>query len=159
MTCSILVLRQIIITESLAALSSSSDLDATISKSIKNLAELLDNAPDAGIKEITETIAAADSFPEPEKYQSRKQLMARMLTKSLENDDPVFVKVNRSIYLATRAVVFAGAGPRGRTLAQGILHKAGAAMLLDRVVRAGEALIVMAKVSLQVHGSWYRFLV
>ncbi|KAI0507876.1 hypothetical protein KFK09_014004 [Dendrobium nobile] len=151
---SILVLRQIVISESLVP--SLSELDTIISNSVKSLSELLDNVPDIGIEEIIETIA--NSFPE-EKLSSRKQLMASILKKSLDNEDPVFRKVNRSIYLATRAVLFAGTGPRGRRLAQGILQKVGAAMLLDRVVRAAEVLIIMAKVSLQVHGSWYQFLV
>ncbi|XP_020578081.1 uncharacterized protein LOC110023145 isoform X2 [Phalaenopsis equestris] len=152
---SMLVLRQVVISDGLSL--SLSELDSIISTSVNNLFKLLDNVPDVSMEEIVETIA--NSFPEEDKLPSRKQLMARLVIKSLENDDPVFAKVSRSIYLATRAILFAGNGPRGCRLAQGILQKVGAAMLLDRVVRVAEVLIIMATVSLQVHGSWYQFLV
>ncbi|KAK8921917.1 hypothetical protein KSP39_PZI019957 [Platanthera zijinensis] len=151
---SILVLRQIIISQGLSL--SSLELDAIISNSVKSLSELLNSSPDVGIEEIIEVISR--SFPD-EKLQSKKPVMERVLAKSLEDDDAVFRKVNHSIYLATRALLFGGTGPRGQSLAFGILQKVGAAMLLDKVVSAAEALIVVADVSRRVHGQWYGFLV
>ncbi|KAG0494365.1 hypothetical protein HPP92_005359 [Vanilla planifolia] len=152
---SILVLRQTLISENVQL--PSSELDAIASNSVKSLSKLLDQKPDVGIEEIINTIAS--NIPEEEKVQSRKQIMARVLMKSLQNDDAVFRKVYSSVYLATRAILFGGTGHRPRRLARGILQKLGAAMLLDRVVSTAEVLMAMARVTMQVHGPWYRILV
>lgn len=151
---SVLVLRQIIISEGLSL--SSSELDAIILNCVERLSELLNSSPGVGIEEIVETIAR--SFPD-EKLQSKKLVMERVLAKSLADGDAVFTKVNRSVYLATRALLFGGTGSCGRRLAHGILQKVGAAVLLDKVVSSAEALIIMADVSRRVHGQWYGFLV
>lgn len=149
-----LVLRQILLSENSSL--SPSELEDTISASFKRLTKVLDDIPDVGIEEIVNAIAGSSSEP---KLQSRKEMIARVLTKSLQSNDPVFMKVSRSIYLATRAVVLGSSGGRGETLAEATLKRVGATMLLDQVVKAAKVLITIATVSGCVHGPWYRLLV
>lgn len=82
-----------------------------------------------------------------------------MLTKSLQNNDAVFARVSLSIYLAARGVVLGGSGALGRGLADVALRRVGAALLLDRVVKVVEVLIIMATTSGIVHGPWYKSVV
>ncbi|KAM0940788.1 putative T-complex 11 protein [Dioscorea sansibarensis] len=151
---SMLVLRQVLVSEKAV---SSSDLENMISNSVKRLSELLDNAADAGIEEIIDSIVGSPT--EDPKIQRRREMMAGMLMKSLQNNDPVFTKVSKSIYLAARGLVFGGTGMQGRRLADAVLRRVGAASLLDRLLKAAEVLIVVALVSCRVHGPWYRSMV
>ncbi|CAL9184516.1 uncharacterized protein LOC103978482 [Musa acuminata AAA Group] len=157
---SILVLRQVVLSEKSVA---PSELESVVSKTVEGLSDLLKNSPDVGFEEITEmmvSLSGSYSTSSPEtKLQSRKEIMARMLTKSLQNDDAIFAKVSRSIYLAVRGVVLGGSGARGRKLADAALRRVGAAMLLDQVVNAGNMIVIMAMVTSRVHGPWYRVLV
>ncbi|RWW12708.1 hypothetical protein GW17_00023609 [Ensete ventricosum] len=138
-------------------------LEAVVSKTAVGLSELLKGSPDVGFEEITEmmvSLSGSYSTSSPEtKLQSRKEIIARMLTKSLQNDDAIFTKVSRSIYMAVRGVVLGGSGARGRKLADAALRRIGAAMLLDQVVKAGNMIVIMAMVTSRVHGPWYRVLV
>ncbi|URE23942.1 T-complex protein 11 [Musa troglodytarum] len=157
---SILVLRQVLLSEKSVA---SSELEAVILNTVKGLSELLKSSPDVGVKDITEVMArSSTSFSNTSwetKLQSRKEMMAGMLTKSLQNDNVVFAKVSRSIYLAARGVVLGGSGPRGMKLADAALKRVGATMLSDQVVNVGNVLIMMAIVTGRVHDPWYRVLV
>jgi len=150
----LLVLKQILLTENSAL--SASELENAVSDSFKRLAELLDSVPDVGIEEIINTIAGPSSDP---KLQARKDMIARVLMKSLQSNDTVFVKVSRAIYLAARAIVLGGSGDKGQKLAEAALRPVGAAMLLDQVVKAVKVLIAVATVSARVHGPWYRPLI
>lgn len=160
MACSILVLRQVVLSEKSVA---PSELESVVSKTVEGLSDLLKNSPDVGFEEITEMmVSLSGSYSTSSletKLQSRKEIMARMLTKSLQNDDAIFAKVSRSIYLAVRGVVLGGSGARGRKLADAALRRVGAAMLLDQVVNAGNMIVIMAMVTSRVHGPWYRVLV
>ncbi|WOL01261.1 hypothetical protein Cni_G09977 [Canna indica] len=157
---SILVLRQVLLSEKPVA---SSELEAVVSDTVKGLNELLKTSPDVGIPEITEVMmSSSSSFSDSAsqtKLQSRKDMIARVLTRSLQNGDAVFGKVSRSIYLALRGVVLGGSGTQGRKLADAALQRIGAAMLVDQVVAASNMLITMAIVTSRVHGPWYRVLV
>ncbi|XP_020107600.1 uncharacterized protein LOC109723579 isoform X2 [Ananas comosus] len=153
---SMLVLRQIIVSEN--STRPPSDLESSISEFAKNLTALLESNADVGIEEIVETMANSSISSSETKLQGRKEIMARMLTKSLQNGDAVFTKVSRSIYLAARAILLGGSGSKGRRLAEGVLRRVGAVMLLDRVVTASEVLIRMATISGFVHGPWYKCL-
>nr|CAD1836912.1 unnamed protein product [Ananas comosus var. bracteatus] len=159
-TTSILVLRQILISES--AIIPATDLERLISEFVQKLRVLLlSNAANAGVEEIAGTMASClnDLFPEA-KLQSTKEVMARMLIKSLQSGDAVFEKVSRSVYLAVRAVVLRGGGGDGdgQKLADAALRRVGAGMLTDQVAKAAEILVKMATISGWVHGPWYRSL-
>ncbi|KAJ0972842.1 hypothetical protein J5N97_020801 [Dioscorea zingiberensis] len=151
-TTSMLVLRQVLVSERSV---SSSDLENTISNSVKRLSELLDNVADVGIEQIIDTIVGSST----EDPKIQREVMARMLMKSLQNNDPVFTKVSKSIYLAARGLVFGGTGTQGRRLADAVLRRVGAAGLLNRLVEAVGVLIVVAVMSGRVHGPWYRSMV
>ncbi|KAK4855765.1 hypothetical protein QYF36_010650 [Acer negundo] len=154
---SILVCRQTLLSE--REVTSLADMENIISKCTERLMELLDHAEDAGLEEIVEIISkfssGDDKVVDAEKLQSRKVVMAGMLAKSLQAGDPVFERVSRAVYLATRGVVLGGSGPNGRKLAEVALRQVGAAMLSERVVEAAEVLVVVATVSVNVHGPWY----
>lgn len=145
------MLRQILVAES--SVSSSSELETAISDSFKRLTELLDSTADAGVEEIVNALAGLSDEP---KLQNRKEMIGRVLVKSLQSDDPVFIRVSRSIYLATRAVVLGGTADKGQKLAEAALKRVGATMLLDRVVKAAKVLITVATVSGRIHGPYYR---
>lgn len=138
---------------------SGADLESILSKCTNQLLELLDHVDDVGIEQIVEIISGfsqvGDRAGDLEKLQSRKLVMARMLGKSLQAGDPVFEKVARAVYLATRGIVLGGSGPQGRKLAEMALQQVGAALLTERVVGTAEILVVAATVSVAVHGPWY----
>ncbi|KAI3712413.1 hypothetical protein L1987_70969 [Smallanthus sonchifolius] len=117
---------------------------------------ILDKVENAGLEEIVEVLSKTaegfDKTDDPTKTKSRRIVMARMLRKSVQAEDSVFVKVSRAVYLATRGVVLGGSG---RLLAEMALRQVGAAVLTDRVVEAGKVLGVMASVTECVHGAWY----
>ncbi|KAL5789712.1 hypothetical protein ACOSQ2_004600 [Xanthoceras sorbifolium] len=155
---SILVCRQTLLSE--RVVTSSADMENIISKCTERLQELLDHAEDAGLEEIVEIMSNFSSdddkeVVDTEKIHSRKVVMARMLAKSLQAGDPVFERVSRAVYLATRGVVLGGSGTNGRKLAELALRQVGAVMLTERVVEAAEVLVVVATVSVNVHGPWY----
>lgn len=160
--CSVLVLRQTLLSEQMVR--NATDMETILSNCIKQLSELLDSSEDVGINEIIETLckfAESDSSGDGDdvKIQSRKNIMARFLTKSLQDGDLVFSKVSRAVYSAARGVVLGGSGPGGRALAETALRQVGAAALLDDVVESATVVLVAAAVSCRVHGPWYDDLV
>nr|GEY74285.1 T-complex protein 11 [Tanacetum cinerariifolium] len=105
-------------------------------------------------------IQAFDTANDSTKTQSRRLVMARMLRKSVQAGHPIFVKVLRAVYLATRGVVLGGSGTKGRELAEKLaLRQVGAAVLTDKLVNFTEVLGVIARVSKNVHGLWYARLI
>nr|GEZ40151.1 T-complex protein 11 [Tanacetum cinerariifolium] len=69
-----------------------------------------------------------------------------MLRKSVQAAHPIFVKVSRAVYLATRGVVLGGSGTKGRELAEKLaLRQVGAAVLTDKLVNFTEVLGVIAR--------------
>ncbi|KAA8536558.1 hypothetical protein F0562_029036 [Nyssa sinensis] len=158
---SILVLQQTLLIEKLVA--NPADMERVVSSCVKELSELLDTLKDVDIKEIVETLgnfaAGEDKFVDDAKLQTRKNVMARMLTKSLQDGDAVFSRVSRAVYLAARGVVLGGNGASGRELAEKALRQVGAAVLTERVVQAATVLVVAATVSVSVHGPWYANLI
>ncbi|XVF67683.1 hypothetical protein PTKIN_Ptkin10aG0141200 [Pterospermum kingtungense] len=154
---SILIYRQILLSEQ--AVASPTDMESIISNCTERLSELLDRVDDVGIERIVETTcnfsSDADKVTDDEKLQTRKAVMARMLTKSLQAGDAVFEKVSRAVYLAFRGIVFGGSGAHGITLAGTALRQVGAGSLTERVVKATEVLVVTATVSVNIHGPWY----
>ncbi|KAK6915972.1 T-complex 11 [Dillenia turbinata] len=159
---SILVLRQTLVSEKL--ISTPGDLENNISKCVDQLFKLLDNDQDAGINEIIEAMSkfledGDKSTSESSRLLSRKEVMDRMLAKSLQAGDAVFLRVFHAVYLAARGVVLGGTGLKGRELATIALRQVGAVHLVDRLVKAAQVLIVVAMISGSVHGSWYKFLI
>ena len=148
--CSLLVLRQTLLTKQIV--SSQTHMDTLLSGCVKRLSQCLDVA-DAGIQEIVEILGSA--VEEDAKSADMKQIMARMLSKSLQEGDAIFTKVSRAVYLAARGVVLGGTGKPGAELAEMALQKVGASLLVDDVVQAASVLLVAAKVSVIVHGPYY----
>ncbi|XP_022939714.1 uncharacterized protein LOC111445518 [Cucurbita moschata] len=153
---SLLVMRQILLNERLV--SNPSEVDSILSTCAKRLCNLLDIVENVGILEIVEAlgIVLVDCDSDPKKLQARKQIIANMLIKSLQEGDVVYNRVSRNIYLAMRGVVLGGSSRKGRQLAEASLLPIGAGSLTGKVVEAAESLIVMAVVSVIVHGDWYR---
>ncbi|KAK3016322.1 hypothetical protein RJ639_007302 [Escallonia herrerae] len=151
---SILVLRQTLLSEKLVT-----NVENAVLGCAKQLSELLDTVEDAGIREIVEVLSKisgdCDKSIDMAKAQSRKEVTARMLTKSLQARDAVFERVSRAVYLAARGVVLGGCGGVGRELAEMALRQVGAAVVTDRVVDAATVLVVAATVTSRVHGNWY----
>ncbi|KAK7246875.1 hypothetical protein RIF29_41745 [Crotalaria pallida] len=156
---SILICRQILLSEK--AVATPADMDNIVSKCAEQLSDLLNRVEDADIKDIVEVIcnmATVEGEEDAVKLQSRKEVAARMLGKSLQAGDAVFEKVFNAVYLALRGVVLGGSGPRGRKLAEMALLKVGAGVLSERVVEVAGVLIVAATISVNVHGPWYKYL-
>ncbi|CDO97570.1 unnamed protein product [Coffea canephora] len=153
---SILVLQQTFLSERIAI--SHGDTERIVLSSVRQLTDLLDMTKDAGIVEITELLTrVVDDCGSVDntKLQSIKNIMARMLTKSLQAGDTIFSRISHAIYVASRGVVLGGSGTHGRELAEIALRQVGAASLLDEVVGAASVLVVAATVSMNVHGPWY----
>ncbi|KAJ0513942.1 putative T-complex 11 protein [Helianthus annuus] len=154
---SILVLRQTLVVEQM--ITSPEELETAIQKCSTELLQLLDTVESAGLEEIVEvlskTVEGFDRTNDPTKNESRRLVMARMLRKSVQAEDSVFVKVSQAVYMATRGVVLGGSGKHGRRVAEMALRQVGAAVLTERVVEAGAVLGVMASVTEVVHGAWY----
>ncbi|XP_012480300.1 uncharacterized protein LOC105795287 isoform X1 [Gossypium raimondii] len=154
---SILIFRQILSSEQ------ASDMERTISNCTEQLSEFLNCVEDADIEGIVDTIIGTsrhgDKVTDDKNLQLRKSMMARMLAKSLQAEDPVFKKVSLAVYLAFRGVVFGGSGTHGRKLAETVLRRVGAASLTERVVKEAKVLVVAATVSIGVHGPWYATLI
>lgn len=137
---------------------SQTQMESILSDSVKQLLNCLDSVSDAGVSDITETLITCiekDDNPLDAKLQPVKELMERMLTKSLQEGDAIFTRVSQTVYLAARGVVLGGTGKQGRELAEVALQKVGAALLVDKLVEAASVLVVMAKVTVIVHGPWY----
>ncbi|XP_057976515.1 uncharacterized protein LOC131163786 [Malania oleifera] len=154
---SALICRQIILSEKAGV--GTADVETIASKCVEQLLELLDRVEDVGIEEIVEKISEflkdGNEFCDAEKLQLRKEVMARMLAKSLQDGDAVFGRVSRAVYLSMRGVLLGGSGTKGRTLAETALRKVGADVLTTKLVEAAEVLAVVATVSVSVHGPWY----
>lgn len=154
---SILVLRQTLLMEQM--ISNPEEMETTLQRCSTQLLQILDTVESAGLEEIVEILSKTaegfDQTNDPTKTKSRRVVMARMLRKSVQAEDPVFVKVSRAVYLATRGVVLGGSGSRGRLLAEMAVRQVGAAALSGRVVEAGKMLGVMASVTESIHGAWY----
>lgn len=132
--------------------------------SIKQLSELLDTKEDAGILHITEVLGKivdnGDNSIDSMKLQSLKNIMGRMLTKSLQPGDTIFSRISHAIYLAIRGPVLTGSTSiHGREMAEIALRQVGATVLVDEVVGAASTIGVAATVSVNVHGPWYARLV
>ncbi|KAK7331605.1 hypothetical protein VNO80_28342 [Phaseolus coccineus] len=155
---SILIRRQIVVSEKTVA--SPAEMENLVSKCGAELLDLLDRVEDADINDIVEVIC---NLPKREgeeagKVESRKMVAARMVGKSLQAGDAVFEKVSNAVYSAFRGVVLGGSGARGRKLAEMALTKVGAAFLTDKLLEAAAVLIVVASISIGVHGPWYKYL-
>lgn len=157
---SILVLRQTLVMD--AMITSPDDMESTLLKCSTQLSKTLDTIMDAGINELVEVLGkiveGLDRDDDVAKSESRRIVMARMLRKSVQAGDPVFVRVSRTVYLATRGVVLVGGG-NGREVAEKVLRQVGAAGLVEKVVEVGEVMGVMSRVSENVHGEWYARLI
>ncbi|MCD7458978.1 hypothetical protein HAX54_039759 [Datura stramonium] len=158
---SILVQRQVL--QSMQMVSSAADMDKIVQGSAKALSELLNSNEDAGIQEIIETLGKplehGRDGTDVMKLQQIKEIMARMLSKSLQAGDAIFVHVARAIYLAGRGVVLGGTGRNGRELAEMAMRQVGATALIDEIVEAATVLVTAARVTVNVHGPWYAQLV
>ncbi|MQL83415.1 hypothetical protein Taro_015884 [Colocasia esculenta] len=152
---SMLVLRQTLVSQNSA--SPAAVVENMISLAVRRLTELIEGQPDVGIDEIVEALAG--SSPENNGLRVGKEVMARVLSKSLQAGDAVFVRVSRAVYLAVRGLVLGGNGTAGRQMAGMALQRVGGTALLDQVVEAAEPLLMTAVVSGQVHGAWYGCLV
>ncbi|KAK6121171.1 hypothetical protein DH2020_045092 [Rehmannia glutinosa] len=153
---SLLVLRQTLVSQRIV--SSQAHMDSILAGSFKRLSTCLDSVADAGLQDIIEILSTSieeDNKLLDSKLHPMKEIMARMLSKSLQEEDAVFTRVSRAVYLAARGVVLGGTGKQGRELAETALQKVGATLLLDEVVQAASVLVVTAKVSVIVHGPWY----
>ncbi|XP_037485700.1 uncharacterized protein LOC119364345 [Triticum dicoccoides] len=159
MATSMLVLRQVLMSENSKI--TPLELETVISELFGALVKLLDNSPEAGTEEIVEAMmsasASAGSLSDA-KIQARRQIITRVLLKSLQADDVVFKKVSRAVHCAFRGVLLGGSGAKGQKLADAALRRVGAGKLADRVFKAAEVLIRVATVSEKVHGPWYKAL-
>ncbi|CAN0880737.1 T-complex protein 11-like protein 1 [Linum grandiflorum] len=155
----VLVCRQTLMME--RAVSSNAEMENIVSKCSQEVLQLLDGGDDIGIDEIVNVISRFPNYSSSEesgdsqKVKSRKEVMGRMLGRSLQAGDPVFGKVSRAVYLGARGVVLGGSGTKGRKLAEAALRQVGAVGLTDKVVGVAEVLVVVADVSVGVHGEWY----
>ncbi|KAL5722522.1 hypothetical protein ACHQM5_006036 [Ranunculus cassubicifolius] len=146
---SILVLRQTLVSEKLTA------TEYMVSRFVERLLDRLSRTEDVGIQDIVETMEESVGSENEKCSDARKEVMANMLVKSLRPDDPVFGLVSRSVYAATRAIVFGGSSLQGREISERELRKLGASLLTDKLVEVVEVLIVLATVSSNVHRPWY----
>ncbi|XP_026411344.1 uncharacterized protein LOC113306647 [Papaver somniferum] len=151
---SMLVLRQSLLSKS--SYINPSSMEYIVTNSVKAVTELLDSVEDVGIIEIVEKFYEfMEGSEDAEKLQASKEVMANMLLKSLRAGDPVFERVSLAVYVAVRSAVLGGTVAHGRNLAETVLRRVGAAVLVDRVIEIAEVLIIVAKVSGSVHGEWY----
>ncbi|XP_051144598.1 uncharacterized protein LOC127260738 [Andrographis paniculata] len=158
MATSLLVLRQTLLSQ--RTVSSQAEMDDILSASIKHLSKCLETVADAGIQDIVEVLVTAidennTSGDKNINLRPVKEIMVRMLGKSLQADDPIFSRVSWAVYLAARGIVLGGTGRQGRELAEAALQKIGAALLFDEVAVVASVVVTAAKVSVIVHGPWY----
>lgn len=136
-------------------MTSSTDIEDIISQCVKRLSELLDSSEDVGLSDMVEVMISFSEGGDLNRCQSRKELMANMLSKSLREGDPIFAQVSRTVYSAARGAVLSGGGMKGRQLAEVVLKRIGASHLTKKLVDAVEELVVMANVSASIHRAWY----
>ncbi|MCL7045526.1 hypothetical protein MKW94_020629 [Papaver nudicaule] len=130
----------------ISSVSPSSSMEYIVTSSVKAVTELLDSIEDVGIIEIVgKCYEFMEGCEDAESLQASKEVIANMLLKSLRAEDPVFERVSRVVYVAARSAV----------LAETVLRRVGAAVLVDRVMEIAEVLIIVAKVSGDVHREWY----
>ncbi|KAG8082082.1 hypothetical protein GUJ93_ZPchr0014g47261 [Zizania palustris] len=156
---STLILRQVLVSENSKI--TPPELENVILELFKLLLKLLDNYPDAGTEEIVEVMMSSSASVgslSDEKIQTRREMVTRLLLKSLQAGDLIFKKVSRSVYCAFRGIVLGGSGTKGQKMADIPLRRIGAAALSNRVVKAAEVLIKMATVSEKLHSPWYKAL-
>ncbi|MCL7032215.1 hypothetical protein MKW94_010935 [Papaver nudicaule] len=153
---SMLVLRQSLVSKS-SNVNPLSSMEYIVTNSVKAVTELLDSVEDVGIIEIVDKCYEfVEGCEDAEKLQASKEVMANMLLKSLRAGDPVFARVSRAVYVAARSAVLGGTmAAQGKNLAETVLRRVGAAVLVDRVIEIAEVLIIVAKVSGVVHREWY----
>ncbi|KAI5015121.1 hypothetical protein ZWY2020_056511 [Hordeum vulgare] len=159
MATSMLVLHQVLMSENCKI--TPLELETVISELFGALVKLLDNSPEAGTEEIVEAMMSASASAgslSNAKIQARRQIITRVLLKSLQAEDVVFKKVSRAVHCAFRGVVLGGSGAKGQKLVDAALRRVGAGKLAGRVVKAAEVLIRVAMVSEKVHGPWYKAL-
>ncbi|CAH8272699.1 unnamed protein product [Arabidopsis lyrata] len=145
---SVLILQQTLVSEN----SSPIDMETITWTCINRLYEMLDAKPDAGLSEIMETLS---KLLDSDDAETKKQVIANMLVKSLQAGDAVFTRVSQTIYLAIRAAVLAGNNTKRKQLVETMLRKIGAASLSDKVIEVSNILVLVATVSRSVHGLWY----
>ncbi|XP_023636199.1 uncharacterized protein LOC17883095 isoform X2 [Capsella rubella] len=146
---SVLILQQTLVSDNSAPL----DMETITWTCINRLYEMLDAKPDAGLSEIMETLS---ELIDSDDAETKKQVIANMLLKSLQAGDAVFTHVSQTIYLAIRAAVFAGNNnTKRKQLVETMLRKIGAASLSDKVTEVSDILVLVATVSRSVHGLWY----
>ncbi|KAI3918395.1 hypothetical protein MKX01_041715 [Papaver californicum] len=151
---SMLVLRQSLLSKS--SYVNPSSMEYIVKNSVKAVTELLDSVEDVGIIEIVEKFYEfMEGCEDAEKLHASKEVMANMLLKSLRARHPVFERVSRAVYVAVRSAVLGGTVAHGRNLAETVMRRVGAAVLVDRVIEIAEVLIIVAKVSGGVHVEWY----
>lgn len=148
----ILVSISVLILQQTLASPNASDVETITWTCINRLYEMLDAKADAGLSEIMETFS---ELLESDDAETKKQVIANMLVKSLQAGDPVFTRVSQTIYLATRAAVMAGNNTKRKQLVETMLRRIGAASLSDKVVEVSDILVLVANVSRSVHGFWY----
>ena len=150
-----LVLRQVLMSENSKI--TPPELETVISELFGALVKLLDNSPEAGTEEIVEAMMSA-SASAGSLSDAKRQIITRVVFKSLQADDVVFKKVSRAVHCAFRGVLLGGSSAKGQKLVDAALRRIGAGKLADRVVKAAEVLIRVATVSEKVHGPWYKAL-
>ncbi|KAL0645692.1 hypothetical protein Bca4012_043983 [Brassica carinata] len=148
----ILVSISVLILQQTLASHKASDVETITWTCINRLYEMLDAKPDAGLSEIMETFS---ELLDSDDAETKKQVIANMLVKSLQAGDPVFTRVSQTIYLATRAAVMAGNNTKRKQLVETMLRRIGAASLSDKVIEVSDILVLVANVSRSVHGLWY----
>ncbi|KAF8106708.1 hypothetical protein N665_0135s0051 [Sinapis alba] len=148
----ILVSISVLILQQTLAIHKASDVETISWSCINRLYEMLDAKPDAGLSEIMETFS---ELLDSDDAETKKQVIANMLVKSLQAGDPVFTRVSQTIYLATRAAVMAGNNTKRKQLVETMLRRIGAASLSERVTEVSDILVLVANVSRSVHGLWY----
>ncbi|KAL4200281.1 hypothetical protein AMTRI_Chr03g148940 [Amborella trichopoda] len=151
---SLLVLRQ---TLTLKKPTSQMNIEEVVCNACKRLTELLNSDDNVGVMEIAELLMSVNSSEEGERL-AKKELMARLLAKSLLPDDPVFSRVSQAVYTASRALILVGGGPCGEAMAEMALKRIGAGLLVKQLAEIVEVLSVMCSVSRGVHGPWYSWI-
>ncbi|XP_047315080.1 uncharacterized protein LOC124919019 isoform X2 [Impatiens glandulifera] len=153
---SMLVMRQIMHGNGITTSNKEIDMDKLLLSCVKELIKLLKKVSNTGIKEIVEILFkyVETSCNDDNGRSSIKNVMTSMLKKSLQSGDPVFNRVLRAVYLAARGGAFVG-GSNGRELAAMAMKPIGAVFMVCEVMAMAKGISVMARVSRNLHSSWY----
>uniref|UniRef100_A0A0C9QVH9 TSA: Wollemia nobilis Ref_Wollemi_Transcript_5788_2301 transcribed RNA sequence n=1 Tax=Wollemia nobilis TaxID=56998 RepID=A0A0C9QVH9_9CONI len=132
------------------------DIDDVLNRAIKQMNDLLSD-PVITSHRIGQLLAqlCCDAI-KGDQADINGQLMTRVLSRSLSAGDAVFARVVAAVQSSIRAVLLLGKGRDGCLLAEAALKRIGASSLIDLVVGVVDSLEVMASVSCQVHGQWYK---